>query len=1333
TNVRNVVGLMDLGESKPYNNSIRSLTSSPLPQNGANDEYSKIISNPASRNTSTVINTLESMGLQPVQDFEKTFAYKLDSSQYTYNHQLGYISLNQQLQPDQVLAVAFQYTYNGRVFQVGEFSESVPPDSTQAQPQVLFLKLLKSTSARTQLPIWQLMMKNIYSTGGYQLQKQDFRLDIFYQDPGAGEKRYLSEGPNAGVPLLTILNLDRLNSNNDPQPDGVFDYVEGYTVNSRNGTIIFPVLEPFGKDLAKAFSGDPSLIAKYVYQPLYDSTKTVAQQFPQLNRYIMRGNYKSSYSSNISLGALNIPPGSVTVTAGGQRLVENVDYTIDYSLGRLTILNTGILNSGLPINVQFENNASYGLQTRNYLGTRLDYYVNDKLSLGSTIVRMSERPYYTQVNYGEDPIRNTMVGGDANYRSELPGVTHWLDKLPNYTTTATSTLTATGEVARLIPGHSSLIGKGSQGAVYIDNFEGSQNNYDLKFPYNAWALASTPKDATGPSGNNLFPEADLNDSLAYNKNRALLAWYTIEPSLVDGGPGTPDYIKNNKQLRLGHYVRQVFQKNVFPNRSTDYGQGILTTFDMAYYPTERGPYNLDASPADIDANGNLTNPANRWGGIMRALDSTDFEQTNVEYVEFWVMDPFIDNPASTGGQLYINLGDVSEDILKDGKMFFENGLPYPPNPAMLDSSKWGYSPKLQEQITNAFDNDPAARPYQDVGYDGLSNVQERVFRAAYLAELQANFGVGSAVYQRAYNDPDNDDYHFYRGADYDAARLPVLARYKKFNGSEGNSPISNPNSPYSAAATNYPETEDINHDNTLNETEQYFQYRVDMKPDMQVGSNFIVDEITVPADQRNGPLEPERWYQFKIPVQSYDKKVGDIPDFKSIRFMRMFLTGFKDSVVLRFGDLNLVRNQWLNYLFSLKTPGQYVPVDNSNFTVSAVNIEENSSRTPIPYQIPPGIARQTNLSANNVTLQQNEQSMSLKVANLKEGDSRAVFKVLNMDFRQYKRLQLFIHAEALPGQDNSLPDGSVQAIIRLGSDFVSNYYEYRVPLHITRQNGQYTPNTIWPSGNNIDLLLSELPALKEERNRNGVSPVVPYTIKDGLGNYITVVGNPSIGEVGNALLGILNPTKQEGGPGDGLPKSAELWFDEMRLTDINEQGGYAATGKVDMQLADLGTVSLAGAMHTAGFGSVDQRVNDRFKDNYTQIDAATNLELGKLLPKRLGLSVPMYAGYSRSVSNPQYDPYNTDIKLKDELRLARSREERDSILQQAQTFTSIKSFNFTNVRKMMAPDKTTRHLWDIENFDVSYSFNQTLTHNPLIANDLLTQNRFGLGYNFAGQ
>ncbi|MGX5820465.1 T9SS outer membrane translocon Sov/SprA [Chitinophaga lutea] len=1336
TNTRDIVGLMDIAEYDPFNSSITVLTTNHLPDRGTNDLYGNIISDPASRNSATVVSRLQALGLQPVQEFEKTFARKLDSTDYTINRQLGFISLNQQLQPDEVLAVAYQYSVNGRTYQVGEFSQDVPPDqNNSANQKVLFLKMLKATSARPALPIWDLMMKNIYSTDAFQITRNDFKLDVLYKDPGKdqgtetrvpSEKRYLpdAKGQYAGAPIITILSLDRLNNQNDPQPDGVFDYVEGFTMNSLNGRMMFPVLEPFGEGLRKAFAGDVALEKQYMYTMLYDSIKVVAQQFPNLNRFLLRGSYKSSNSSEISLNAYNIPRGSVSVTAGGQLLREDIDYVIDYGMGKIKVINSGVLSSGVPINVQFENSGLFGQQVRNYLGTRLDYFVNDKLNIGGTFVQMGERPYYQKVNYGEDPIKNRVVGLDANYISDWRGLTRLLDKLPNYQTTDAAKVNFTGEVARLFPGHSKLVNApgSKQGQVMIDDFEGARNGFDLKFPATAWSLASTPKDATDAVGNVLFPEAALTDTTAYGRNRALLAWYIIEPSLqIPGAATLPPGVDRVSQHDLR--TRLIYQRDIFPNRSTDFGQSQLSTLDLAYYPEERGPYNFEANSLGLHPDGRLRNPKQRWGGIMRAIDNSDFETANIEFIEFWIPDPFYDKPNSTGGSLYFNLGNVSEDVLKDSRKFFENGLTNPITELnKLDSSKWGRIPKFQQQITQAFDNDPGIRMFQDVGFDGLNDNDEFHFRSGYLQALQAVVNPGSPIWQNAQADPSGDNYKWYRDQEYDRSNTNILGRYKRINGPDGNSPVSSNNSSgFSQAATNYPESEDLNRDNTMNETEEYFQYRIDLKPDMQVGSNYVVDKFFVDNKMEDNTIQRQTWYQFKVPVSEYDRKVGNIPDFKSIRFMRMFLTGFEDSVVLRFAKLDLVRNQWRRYVYELQ-PGDPIPVDQSTmFNVSAVNIEENAKREPINYVLPPGIMRQNTLSNNNTNILLNEQSISAQICDLKDGDTRAMYKNLGLDLRQYSRIQMFIHAEAM-NNPNSLQDGQMQAVIRVGSDFTENYYEYRIPLKLTPWHVNQA-DRIWPDSNNLDLDLTAFSRLKQERNIDpSASPLVPYVKAHGR-NYIAVVGNPSLGDVRNIMIGVLNPKD------DGLTRCAEVWFNELRLTGLDEKGGYAAVARVDLALSDLGTMTFSGNMHTAGFGNVDQRVNERFRDQYLQYDIATNLDLGKLLPKKAGITVPVYAGYSQTTSTPEYDPYDLDIKLKDKLDLARNKLQRDSIKRNAQDFTSIKSLNFTNVRKM-SMDRKKPKIWDIENFDVSYSYTQMNRHSPVIQEDQLTRHRGGIGYTF---
>ncbi len=1342
TDTRDVVGLANLGEDNSPTPGI--------PTNGSNPIYSTIIANSGNRNPSLVYNNLLGLGLQPVQDFEKTFARKLDSTQYTYHPKVGFISVSQPLQTDEVLAVAYQYSYNGKIFQVGEFSQDLPPDSSSATQKILFLKLLKATSQRPNLPIWGLMMKNVYPIGYGTLTPQDFKLDVLYQEPGLGLKRYVPFGnKNGGFPIISLINLDRLNNQLDPQPDGVFDYVEGYTVFSQYSRIMFPVLEPFGRDLAKGIYTNPNLpaIGDTLFYTLYDSIKAVAQQYPNLNRYVLKGSAKISGSSDISIG-YNVPRGSVSVTAGGRALMEGVDYDINYDLGTIKIINTAIINSGIPVQVNSENNAAFGIQQRNYMGLRFDYNAKntakEQLSFGGTLVRLGERPFFNKTNIGEDPIRNTMYGLDVNYRKDIPRLTKLLDKLPFYQATAPSTLNAYAEGAFLKPGHAPQIGKGNKGTSYIDDFESSKSGIDLRFPQNIWAMASTPQGATDKTGNIiLFPEAVANDNLDYGKNRAKIAWYQIEQQLQQlNGANNP--ITDRVELSDPR-VRQVYQKEIFPQRTTGFGESFLQTFDLSYYPTDRGPYNYDDGIANVAANGKLLKPNQRWGGLMRALDQTDFETGNIEFVEFWLQDPFINSPkrqnasSSTGGKLYFNLGNVSEDILKDGRRFYENGLNTPNAPSPTDNSTWGRVPRNPIQVTNAFSNNPDDRIYQDVGLEGLDDTAEVNRRAAYLNQLSTNFGASSKVYLDALKDPSSDNYNNYRGANLDQVGAGILARYKNFNSQQGNSPIAG-DGQFSTAGTLYPDTEDLNRDNTLNQTEEYFQYIVDIKPptagEMTIGTNYIVDKKVVQiSGLADGSSRPETWYQFRIPIGQYNKKVGNIPDFKSIRFIRMFLTDFSDSVTLRFGELQLTRNVWRTFKYKIDTSGLYTQLNPgaTTFSVGAVNIEENDKRFPFPYRTPREIERQQTLSSNGVNLLQNEQSMSLQLCNLAKDDARGVFQTFgNRDLRQYKKIAMYIHAEKSQKVGVNLNDRDLTAVIRIGTDFVNNYYQIRIPLYLTPAsaagmdaNTAAYNDTLWLPRNSLDISLETLIKLKQSRNADPAALVTRiYRQMQANGQEIAVIGSPNLAEIRGILIGVENTNQVPDACG-------EVWVNELRLISLDEEGGYAALGRVDLNLSDLGTISFSGNKHSAGFGTLEQRVNERYRDNFTQFDVSATLELGKLLPKKAAISIPLFASYNQSVSTPEYDPYDLDIKLKDKLKTA-DKSKRDSIKKDAIDFTSTTTVNFTNVRKNRTSTKKPK-IYDISNIDVSYSYLNTKVHNPLIESNEVTKHHGGLGYNFSPQ
>ncbi len=840
-------------------------------------------------------------------------------------------------------------------------------------------------------------VKNVYAIGAYQVNQDKFSLNIFYSGNEEGVPiGYLTDGPESvkGVPLIQLLNLDNLNSFLNPPADGIFDFINGAatnggTIQSSNGKIYFTVLEPFGDYLRNKIinaGGDTILANKYAFDSLYTLTQTGAEQYPDKNKFLIEGSYRSSVSNEISLNAFNVPRGSVKVTAGGRVLTENVDYTVDYTLGRVRIINEGILNSGTPINISMENNNMFSLQTKRLMGAHFDHEISKDFHLGATILNLTERPLTQKVSYGNDPISNTIWGFDFSYQTQSRWLTKMVDKIPLIDTKAPSTITIDGEFAHFIPGHSKAIGK--SGTTYIDDFEGAKSTIDLK-NYSTWFMASTPQGQL-----DLFPETeitlDFQRQINYGKNRSKLAWYIIDPLFYDRNSSlVPSNISKNELSR--NSVRQVLETEVFPNKDIPAGTPTnIPVFNLAYYPTEKGPYNYDVNPshlsAGINSDGSLMDPESRWGGIMRKISSTDFEATNVEYIEFWVMDPFTTD-STNKGKLYFNLGDVSEDILRDSRKSYENGLPLNSTPVYVDTTSWGRVPSVQA-LVESFDNDPDSRPYQDVGYDGIGDDDERSFYSLttglhpYLDSIASNFGTNSEAYQVAFSDPSIDNYHYFRGTDYDNDPLysSILERYKNFNGPDGNSPTDqqNPES-YPTAATTLPNVEDINRDNTLSEAERYFQYEVELDPNkMKVGENYITDiQLAQNVQLANGNFIDVNWYQFKIPVSQYDKVVGDIQDFRSIRFLRMFMKDFEKPIVLRFATLELVRGEWRKYMRDLFQPGDYIPNDIqalTTFDISTVNIEENGQRSPIPYVIPPGIEREINLGTTNL-IRLNEQFM----------------------------------------------------------------------------------------------------------------------------------------------------------------------------------------------------------------------------------------------------------------------------------------------------------------------------------------------------------------------
>jgi len=1352
-NIRNLVALQDLGEAQLENtrlgksgvsaNSFITNTSGTFqPSNEANALDPGKMSNGGFLNTNIrEIATVESGFNIPSYKANQGFDYailenarKLEVDRdFSFHPSLGYISLSQQLSSDEVLGVAFQYTYLGKVYQVGEFANGGVAASTIntatlvpiINNNTLVVKLLKSNITQVKDPVWDLMMKNIYPIGAYSLSPEDFRFNIIYSDPSP--RNYII--PVSGAPnwpsepkpldqriLLEVFNLDRLNAYQDIQEggDGFFDFLPGKTVNTQTGSIIFTTIEPFGSHLFKVLGGgDYKAVTedefnahqkKYVFRSLYKGTKAAALQEPDKNKFILKGQYKSESFNGIPIGALNVPRGSVRVTAGGRLLQEGIDYTVNYQAGTVQLLDPSLQASNVPIEISVEDNAVFGQQNRRFTGVNVLHQFSDKFSLGGSLVNLNERPMTQKSNYGIEPVNNTIFGFNTNYTAEIPFLTRLANYLPNIETTVPSMVSLRGEMAFLKPGAPRNADFRGETTTYLDDFEGAQSFLDVRSAL-GWSLASTPLEFSldGVSLYGTSPEDKENLKNGYG--RAKMAWYTIDPIFYTFQ--RPSGINNNDIST--NASRRIFIDEVFPQ--TDIAQGQTTvnpTLDLAFYPEAKGPYNNNSAF-------NSMQEAQKWAGIMRPLNTTNFEQANIEFIQFWVMDPYVNGVGEDEGELVINLGNISEDILKDGRKQYENGLPGVSDDSVMAATSWGQVPANQS-LVYAFDVNENNRLLQDAGLDGILDLEEA---AIYTNNLS--------------NDPAGDNFKYY--LDQTGS---ILERYLDFNNTQGNAPVAVNNT--KRGSTTLPDVEDIDRDLTMNTVNSYYEYRIKIKPNTEINDPYVTDiKEGLSPKLPNGQELATRWIQYKIPLSSFSNALGGISDFRSMSFMRMYLTRFSKPVVLRFASLDLVRGDWRVFQGALQTDPLNTPQDiGTQLEVNTVNVEENSTRIPIAYTLPPGVLREQ-LNNNNTIIRQNEQSLSLIVKQLGTQDARAVFKNTQFDLRQYRRLKLFMHAEQVVETDYISSELPIVGFLRMGTDFSENFYQIELPLKFT-PHGAVSQEEVWPTENEIDLpisVLSEIKSLgiaKQSLNEltyyeyalGVLSPISALAPRNPGVLRIGIKGNPSLGNLRGIMVGLKNVSNR--------PARAEVWFNELRLAGLDNAGGWAGIASLDANMADFMSVSANGAKSTSGFGALDQMPNERSRTDELSYDFVTQLNLGKLLPVNWGVQLPLNYGISESKSRPEFDPVYEDLKLEERIKASATGQEATIIERQAESYTKRSSVSLLGVRKSstIVGNEIPKHFYDIENFTLNYAYNHT-QHRDFEIQELQDQQvntGFVYGYNF---
>ncbi len=1369
-----------------------------LPDNRVNDLYEEIVSNEmANRIEFTNSELTNNYGLKESVDFETFRGRKLRQNEYFYNPELGFISLNVRMRPNQVLAVSYEYFYTNNcedVYKVGSTSDEGSVSNTDREGEVvsegvLFTKLLKGSSPRVDHPTWDLMMKNVYPLRANQLDATDFEFDVFYEDDKNGSlKKFLPERGFELIPLLNLFGLDNLNSRNDPQPDGVFDFVPGITVVPQNSSIFFPVLEPFGDALNNILqevledtepqSTIDSLIDFYAFHELYDTSVVAAQLNLEKNKFVMAGKVKSSSSSEYSLGAWNIPQGSVRVTAGSFEMVEGIHYEVDYGIGRVRILDQSIIQQGVPVNISFEDNSVFSLQQRNMMGLRADYEINDNFVVGGTFLRLAERPFTQKVNIGDDPIKNRVFGLDLDYSKEAPWVTSVVDKLPFYSTNAKSNISLTAEGAALKPGHSRAINVPNEedngGVVSIDDFEGAVSGFPLSSQPNRWQLASIPRyDDMRPE----FQEAHLLNDVTSGANRARLSWYVIDRFV-----NVSETTKN-----LNSYTRRINQTELF-NRQIPQGQlPDLLTFDLSYFPTERGPYNFDVPNGlgeftkgvefnQAENRVELKEPETRWAGIMRYLNNNDFEAANYEFIEFWMLNPFKTKPDGSGhvvdeeGFLTFQLGNVSEDILYDNLQFYENALPRDSSVVPERTTNWGKVP-LNTPINDAFPG--VDYTDQDLGLDGLDNEEEKSAHADYIDQIQVVTGPAP---QSLLDDVAADDFVFFNDPVFEGSN-DLIERYKNNNNPQGNSPdVSNATS--FQRGNPIPDKEDMNNNRDLDSGESFYEYKIKIanaNGEIDENATEFIRETKIINSQNAGP---EKWYRFRIPLNE-GESVNGIQGFRSIQFIRILVNGYKTAKTFRLADFELIRNQWRKLPSLCAKDGGEITV---NFNTDVVGVEENGAKVPFGYEIPQGI-KQEQLFSSFSAVNQDENSLVMKFEDLPANCEVAIAKLNELDLRVFERMQMFVHAERtltdIGAEDDILQDGDLSIFLRVGKDFQRHYYEYEIPLTLSNDSIAFTSQSdrIWPKANMFDFPLDMLIQAKKLRNVTGAALTEEFIITSenlsqyrGLeteyesisldtlpeGHKIRIKGNPNIGLIKGVSVGIRNID-------DRIPirdHSGEIWINELRLTGLQERGGVAGLARMEVQMADLGNLTASASYSSIGWGQIEQKVQERALEEVIEYDVATNLELGKLLPKNWGIRLPFYGQYAKSIINPEFDAYDFDITVEDEYDLFKNEppEVIDEISQRNQRVNTIKTFNLTNVRKersagknsdktkaqkarnstnasVQKPDKKAKKKkpmpWNIENFSASYSYTESTYRDPILKADNSIEQRLGLDYSYS--
>nr|WP_255727742.1 cell surface protein SprA [Rhodohalobacter sulfatireducens] len=1290
------------------------------------------------------------LNIEDSRNFEEGYFTPLQEGvDYTINKITGYISLNRALGSREVLAIAFNYRgANNEIVEVGEINNG--------GGDRIFLKMLRPKNVSTDNELFPLTMRNIYSLGVSNITRESLELELQYTEDNVASNRL----PGRGTTLLQDLGLDRVDSQGALEPDNQIDIGTG-TLDPQNGLIVFPYLQPFGDRIENVLQDSPASpedVDRLSYNELYTERQRNAAQSSKNSFYRFNGTSRGGVQENFNLG-IALVEGSVRVYANGTELQENVDYQVDYSFGSITILNERYTAPGQDIRIEYENQSLTSIEQKTFTGFRAEYGFTDNFTLGGTYFRFSERPLDDKIRLGDEPINNAVIGFDANAEFDAQFITRFLDNLPVLQTRESSEISFSGEFAQLRPGvaetravseairNNELFPDEENGLAFIDDFEGANIKISL-LNATRWNLAAAPAAVPGYDADiPIFEEDDFPGMPVSNTQarldrsdlRSQFAWYTIPrniASILDGVEFTAE-------------SEPVEVTDVFPGRETQNPQEeIINTLDVYYNPNRRGPYNYNENLQTILED----DPEKTWGGMTAVIPAgqEDFSQNNIEFLEFWVQ-PVLSNGQMQGGaaieeydgKMYIDIGLITEDVVPNTKLNTEDGLALNPETLILDSQVNARSaipanpPPPEGQFSNA------NRNLEDVGLDGMpnrdgaNNLDEQTIFGDFVDQMREQFGSNSPEFREIVNDPSNDDYLFY--GEQAVQDLPLHERFHRLLGyHDGNTPIDQDDK---RAITNRPNTEGLVNPSTVSLTNAYFQYEVDLNPaddaNLEIGSpgTFIIDRVP-------GSRQQDRWYQVRIPLSEFKRKIGDINDFQNITYIRIWMSGYEQPFTLRFATLEFVGSQWRQdeEINDVSDP-------TAEMRISSLNIEENSNRRPIPYRQPEGAIRAENRASQLQSLQ-NEQSIVMDVNNLSPGSIQLIRRVYpgGLDLLNYSNMRMFVHGEGYESREDA------ELVMRFGNDLENNYYEYRQPVTPSDPNFPFQPfdpgnnaqleeeaERVWLyEQNSMNIVLSafnQLKQLRDQEEGNSFSEV--YQRADILENavpgaVVAIKGNPSLGRITEIGMGIRNPFDPTNPSGNGTPVlNAEMWLNELRVSGFDNEKGWAANAKSTIKLADFATVNANVSRQTQGFGSLDSRLGQRRVSNEFAYDVNTSVNLDSFIPERFGWNIPVSLSTRRSSSIPKYLPNQGDIRFSDFEDAVNSRvdldaQQKDRLIDQQrreiETLSETYAINFSNVSKTNSQSELGRLLLD--NTTLNYVYNTTDSRNP--------QYRFLDNWNFNG-